>query len=130
MLAEWCKKGSEKAFIEDFSQLRMSFDRNAAGIHCDCSFKVCHRVGTACQKLLIYRQALPRDPLSLPLESEVTEIDQLDGLRMTLRDMRVVHLRMSGNAPELRIYVEADMPEQANEMLQFMVLRLDAAFGC
>ncbi len=35
-------------------------------------------------------------------------VDRTDGLRMTLVDGRIVHLRPSGNAPELRLYVEAD----------------------
>ena len=43
--------------------------------------------------------------------------DRTDGLRMTLQDGRVVHLRPSGNAPELRFYVEADSAEVASETL-------------
>ena len=39
---------------------------------------------------------------------EIKTIDQTDGLRMTLTDNRVVHLRPSGNAPELRCYAEAE----------------------
>jgi len=35
-------------------------------------------------------------------------VDRTDGLRMTLADGRIVHLRPSGNAPELRLYVETD----------------------
>jgi phosphomannomutase len=34
-------------------------------------------------------------------------LDQTDGLRVTLEGNRVVHLRPSGNAPEMRIYSEA-----------------------
>ncbi len=41
----------------------------------------------------------------------------LDGLRMTLNDGRIVHLRPSGNAPELRLYVEADTTERAAKTL-------------
>jgi len=33
--------------------------------------------------------------------------DLTDGVRMTLADGRIVHVRPSGNAPELRLYVEA-----------------------
>ncbi|SMR72780.1 phosphomannomutase [Aliiroseovarius halocynthiae] len=43
--------------------------------------------------------------------------DQTDGLRMTLKDGRIVHLRPSGNAPELRLYTEASSPDVAQEML-------------
>ena len=40
-----------------------------------------------------------------------------DGVRMTLVDGRVVHVRPSGNAPELRLYIEASDPETAAQML-------------
>ncbi|MBU2359085.1 MAG: phosphomannomutase, partial [Alphaproteobacteria bacterium] len=44
-------------------------------------------------------------------------VDRTDGLRMTLADGRIVHLRPSGNAPELRFYAEADSVEAAQETL-------------
>lgn len=43
--------------------------------------------------------------------------DLTDGLRITLTDGRVVHIRPSGNAPELRIYVEAEAPQAAADLL-------------
>jgi len=44
-------------------------------------------------------------------------VDRTDGLRITLEDGRIVHLRPSGNAPELRLYVEADSPDAARAAL-------------
>ncbi|MEP3351536.1 MAG: phosphomannomutase [Marinomonas sp.] len=38
---------------------------------------------------------------------EVVSMDETDGLRMTLNSGDIVHLRPSGNAPELRCYVES-----------------------
>ncbi len=49
--------------------------------------------------------------------SEVAEIDRLDGLRMTLCDGGIVHLRPSGNAPEARVYAEADSAARAGALL-------------
>jgi phosphomannomutase len=43
----------------------------------------------------------------------VAHVDTTDGLRLTLSDGTIVHLRPSGNAPELRCYVEADAVEIA-----------------
>lgn len=40
-------------------------------------------------------------------------IDRTDGLRMTFASDEVIHLRPSGNAPELRCYSEADSAERA-----------------
>jgi phosphomannomutase len=44
-------------------------------------------------------------------------IDRTDGLRIGLEGGRIVHLRPSGNAPELRFYAEAETPEAAEELL-------------
>nr|WP_312893318.1 phosphomannomutase [Ancylobacter sonchi] len=44
--------------------------------------------------------------------------DGCDGLRLTLNDGTNVHYRASGNAPELRVYVEAENPERAEALLQ------------
>ncbi|HVH03733.1 MAG TPA: phosphomannomutase, partial [Amaricoccus sp.] len=43
----------------------------------------------------------------------VAAVDTLDGLRMTLSSGEVLHLRPSGNAPELRCYAEAATAERA-----------------
>jgi phosphomannomutase len=45
-------------------------------------------------------------------------IDLTDGLRIACTDGRIVHLRPSGNAPELRLYVEAGTPAAAALTLQ------------
>ncbi|MCG6202401.1 phosphomannomutase [Psychromonas antarctica] len=45
----------------------------------------------------------------------IKSVDQTDGLRMTLEDQRIIHLRPSGNAPELRCYAEADSYSVAND---------------
>jgi len=45
-------------------------------------------------------------------------VDRTDGLRMTLKDGRIVHLRPSGNAPELRLYAEADSVAAAAAVLE------------
>ncbi|MFT5849002.1 MAG: phosphomannomutase, partial [Psychroserpens sp.] len=38
----------------------------------------------------------------------INSVDDTDGLRITLADNSIVHLRPSGNTPELRCYAEAD----------------------
>uniref|UniRef100_UPI0031FE6059 phosphomannomutase n=1 Tax=Acidithiobacillus sp. TaxID=1872118 RepID=UPI0031FE6059 len=45
-------------------------------------------------------------------------MDLTDGIRVTLAPGGIIHLRPSGNAPELRCYTEADSPEQAQAMLR------------
>jgi phosphomannomutase len=48
----------------------------------------------------------------------VAETNILDGLRVTLNDQRIIHFRPSGNAPELRCYVEAPSLDAAQNLLQ------------
>jgi phosphomannomutase len=43
--------------------------------------------------------------------------DNRDGLRIIAKNGEVVHFRPSGNAPELRVYVEATTPERAESLL-------------
>jgi phosphomannomutase len=47
---------------------------------------------------------------------EVAGASEVDGLRVTLASGEIVHLRASGNAPELRCYAEADTPARAGEL--------------
>lgn len=44
-------------------------------------------------------------------------MDLRDGLRMVASSGEVVHLRPSGNAPELRVYVESTNPESATRLM-------------
>lgn len=48
---------------------------------------------------------------------EIAAINEVDGLRITLSDQRILHLRPSGNAPEMRCYVEAHDEEGAQHLL-------------
>lgn len=47
---------------------------------------------------------------------QLKTIDKTDGVRITFDSEEVVHIRPSGNAPELRCYNEADSMERAEEM--------------
>jgi len=48
-------------------------------------------------------------------------INNTDGVRITLSNDEVVHLRGSGNAPELRCYTEADTYRRAKELNQLCI---------
>lgn len=49
----------------------------------------------------------------------VKKCNMLDGARFTTASGAIVHYRPSGNAPELRIYVEAQDPSQASALLEW-----------
>lgn len=53
-------------------------------------------------------------------------IDRTDGLRMTTTLGRVLHMRPSGNAPEFRLYAEAESRSLADDMLARGLARLAA----
>lgn len=50
-------------------------------------------------------------------DASVESIDVTDGLRLTLSNQTIFHLRPSGNAPELRCYAEANTFEQAQQIV-------------
>jgi phosphomannomutase len=56
-----------------------------------------------------------------------THLDVTDGLRLSFAGGRVVHLRPSGNAPEFRIYTEADSNAAAQALLQLAMSAVGAA---
>ncbi len=64
---------------------------------------------------------------ALGLGSPIAAVDTTDGLRVTLEDGDIVHLRPSGNAPELRCYAEADSPERAASLVTTTLEKLAGA---
>ena len=52
-----------------------------------------------------------------PLGATEAACDQTDGVRITLADGRILHVRPSGNAPELRLYVEAQDRASAEALM-------------
>jgi phosphomannomutase len=65
-------------------------------------------------------------PLLAPASGTVTATNQTDGLRVTFENGDIVHLRPSGNAPELRCYAEASTPEQAKALCDACLKRVMA----
>ncbi|MEM1066975.1 MAG: phosphomannomutase, partial [Pseudomonadota bacterium] len=55
------------------------------------------------------------------------KINNTDGYRATFKDGLVIHLRPSGNAPECRVYIEAEDPARAHAVLEDMLGRVRAA---
>ncbi len=73
-------------------------------------------------------QGVPLSRFLAPLGAEAATLDRTDGLRITLANGEIVHLRPSGNAPELRCYAEAVSQERAN-MLTKASLQQIAGLG-
>jgi len=58
---------------------------------------------------------------------EIARLSRVDGPRFTLASGEIVHYRPSGNAPELRCYVEAATEERAGELLRWGLAAAAAA---
>lgn len=64
--------------------------------------------------------------LAAPSAGALAGRDTTDGLRLTFEGGQIVHLRPSGNAPELRCYAESDTPEAAQALCQACLSRVAA----
>lgn len=56
----------------------------------------------------------------------VSNVDLTDGLRITLLDLTIIHLRPSGNAPELRCYAESDSFDMARQIVDKVLGRIQS----
>lgn len=54
---------------------------------------------------------------AMSMTDEVVDTNTVDGLRLTLASGDIVHLRPSGNAPELRCYAESDTSAKAKKLV-------------
>ncbi len=64
-----------------------------------------------------------------PEFAAVRSMDTTDGLRMTLENDEIIHLRPSGNAPELRCYNEAASQQRADAMNALCLKKLRMMYG-
>ena len=59
-----------------------------------------------------------------PHSGEIVIVDLIDGFRVTFSNGDIVHLRPSGNAPELRCYAEAETPTKAQSLCDECLTRV------
>lgn len=74
---------------------------------------------------LVAEQAVTSELLA-PQSGGLVATDTTDGLRMTFANGDIVHLRPSGNAPELRCYAESESVDRATELCQGCLKRIRA----
>ena len=55
----------------------------------------------------------------------IAQVNSIDGLQFHLKGGETVHFRASGNAPELRCYVEAQTPDKAKGLLGWAMTALE-----
>jgi phosphomannomutase len=59
-----------------------------------------------------------------PDAGDIVSVNTVDGLRLNFTNGDIVHLRPSGNAPELRCYAEADTAERAQALCDGALKRI------
>ena len=102
------EKVSLSAFVQDLPQRYTSSDR-IQEFPIENSRKLLEKGASNPQALL----------KSFELEDpKVIDINQTDGLRLTLDNDNIIHLRPSGNAPELRCYCETDNQEKSDNLVK------------
>lgn len=62
-------------------------------------------------------------------EREIALINQTDGIRISFTDGDIVHLRASGNAPELRVYAESCDLNGSNELVHSTIEAIQNYFS-
>ena len=65
--------------------------------------------------------------LLAPDAGDIVQVNQTDGLRLTFENGDIVHLRSSGNAPELRCYVEANSEDRTKVLCNAVLKRLECS---
>jgi len=65
----------------------------------------------------------------LPNATQVLTIDRTDGLRVEFDTGDIVHLRPSGNAPELRCYAESSDQNEAINMSTGCLNRIEKSIN-
>lgn len=60
---------------------------------------------------------------------EIADINDMDGVRLTLADGCIVHFRQSGNAPELRCYIETPDTTATQTLLAEVMTGVSKALG-
>lgn len=69
------------------------------------------------------------DGLLAGLGERLADADRTEGLRLMLASGRVLHLRPSGNAPEFRVYAEAESRAAADDLMQRGLAAMAATLG-
>lgn len=98
---------------------------------CSLRFSASDRIknfATEKSKAIIAQYEKRADALlsKLGFEEKALKVNTTDGLRITLSNDDVIHLRPSGNAPELRCYAESTNEKHANNLVQQVLVKIQS----
>jgi phosphomannomutase len=67
---------------------------------------------------------------ALDLDAQLVAVNTTDGLRLSLSNGDILHLRPSGNAPELRCYAESYSAESARQVVTDVLAKIPELANC
>ncbi|TAK97098.1 phosphomannomutase [Patescibacteria group bacterium] len=97
---------------------RFVYSASIKGIPTETSARLLFKLAkqdSAAEKLAVKLFGLP---------AKVRKFDFTDGARMFLVNEEIVHIRPSGNAPEIRVYVESDTLQKAQNLAESALVRI------
>jgi phosphomannomutase len=60
--------------------------------------------------------------------AKIISINKTDGLRMSISNNDTIHIRPSGNAPELRVYIETSTMDKSEGLVDAVITALKKSF--
>jgi phosphomannomutase len=79
-------------------------------------------------ELLTIRQTIERDFSAADGFGPVVRLNYTDGVRVWFGTGDIIHIRPSGNAPQLRIYAVSDVAQKADDMVRLAIREPDGLF--
>jgi phosphomannomutase len=89
------------------------------------SSRILNSMNPVGEVLLSIKQGLERFFNSKLGFSNISSINYLDGIRITFANGDIAHIRPSGNAPQFRVYSNADSQERASEIVRLSIAEPD-----
>jgi phosphomannomutase len=78
--------------------------------------------------LLALRQSIQHNFSAADGFGSVIRLNYTDGVRIWFDNGDIAHIRPSGNAPQLRIYVVSDVAQRADDMVRLAIREPDGLF--
>jgi phosphomannomutase len=79
-------------------------------------------------ELLALRQSIQHNFSAADGFGSVIRLNYTDGVRIWFDNGDIAHIRPSGNAPQLRIYVVSDVAQRADDMVRLAIREPDGLF--
>lgn len=91
---------------------RFVYSQSIKGVSTEMSHKILQKISRQSQKVKEYTRKL------FGLPAKIRDFNFTDGVRIFLANGEIIHIRPSGNSPEIRVYSEADTLAKARDLTE------------